>query len=157
MICTKPIAVKYIYSAGLRLGEVLRLRLKDKPERRRIFVRDAKGKKDRCTILSGKVYQKLEEYFRVYKPVEWVFEGVNGGPYSERSVQNIFTRAKIQSGINSAATVHTLRHSFATHLLEKGVSLRYIQELLGHEEHQDDGDLYAYFEERVGQIEESVG
>ncbi|MBK6620998.1 MAG: phage integrase N-terminal SAM-like domain-containing protein, partial [Saprospirales bacterium] len=70
--------------------------------------------KDRCTILSEKAFQKLEVYFALYKPVEWVFEGANGGPYSERSVQNIFTKAKIKSGINPYATVHTLRHSFAT-------------------------------------------
>ena len=69
----------------------------------------------------------------MYKPVEWVFEGQQGGPYSVRSIQQIFSRAKKKSGINSYATVHTLRHSFATHLLEKGVGLRYIQQLLGHE------------------------
>ncbi len=123
-----------VYSAGLRLGEVLRLRMLDlQPEKHRILIRGGKGKKDRCTILSEKAFRKLREYFQVYKPVDWVFEGAQGGPYSERSVQNIFTRAKIKSGINPHATVHTLRHSFATHILEKGVDLRYIQDLLGHE------------------------
>ncbi|MBK6932418.1 MAG: site-specific integrase [Saprospirales bacterium] len=122
-----------IYSAGLRLGEVLQLRIADlQPENHRIFIRDGKGKKDRCTILSDKVFAKLSEYFELYQPVEWVFEGEQGGRYSERSVQKIFTRAKEQSKINPYATVHTL-HSFATHLLEKGVDLRYIQDLLGHE------------------------
>jgi site-specific recombinase XerD len=122
-----------IYSAGLRLGEVLNLRLPDiQPESHRIFIRDGKGKKDRCTILSEKVFAKLSEYFDLYKPVEWVFEGEHFGQYSARSVQKIFTRAKQLSKINPYATVHTLRHSFATHLLEKGVDLRYIQDLLGH-------------------------
>ena len=76
---------------------------------------------------------ELSTYFDLYKPVEWVFEGQDGGKYSERSVQNIFIRAKLKSKINPYATVYTLRHSFATHLLEKGVDLPYIQELLGHE------------------------
>lgn len=123
-----------VYSAGLRLGEVLNLQITDlQPSHHRLFVRGGKGKKDRCTLLSDKVIAKLREYFDLYKPVEWVFEGENGGRYGERSVQNIFTRAKQKSGINPHATVHTLRHSFATHLLEKGVDLRYIQDLLGHE------------------------
>lgn len=123
-----------IYSGGLRLGELIRLRLDDlEPAAGRIFVYGGKGKKDRCTILSPKVWQQLQEYIAVYRPVEWVFEGQDGGAYSSRSVQKIFTRAKIHSGINPYATVHTLRHSFATHLLEAGVDLRYIQDLLGHE------------------------
>ena len=122
-----------IYSAGLRLGEVIALRLQDlQPEKERLFVRSGKGNKDRCTILSEKAWQHIKNYIEVYKPVEWVFEGATGGQYSERSVQEIFTHAKKRSMINLDATVHTLRHSFATHLLEKGVDLRYIQELLGH-------------------------
>ncbi len=123
-----------IYSGGLRLGELIRLRLDDlEPDAGRIFVYGGKGKKDRCTILSPKVWQQLKEYIEVFRPVEWVFEGQDGGAYSARSVQNIFTHAKAKSGINPYATVHTLRHSFATHLLEAGVDLRYIQDLLGHE------------------------
>ena len=123
-----------VYSAGLRLGEVLRLKINDiQPEYNRLFVREAKGKKDRCTILSDKVWVILHEYLDMYQPVEWLFEGQAGGQYSERSVQAIFSQAKERSRINPQATVHTLRHSFATHLLEKGVDLRYIQELLGHE------------------------
>ncbi|MBE2206027.1 MAG: tyrosine-type recombinase/integrase [Saprospiraceae bacterium] len=123
-----------IYSGGLRLGELIRLRLDDlEPDAGRIFVYGGKGKKDRCTILSPKVWQQLQEYIAVFRPVEWVFEGQDGGAYSARSVQKIFTQAKIKSGINPYSSVHTLRHSFATHLLETGVDLRYIQDLLGHE------------------------
>lgn len=123
-----------IYSAGLRLGEALGLRLIDlEPTKNRLYVRSGKGQKDRCTLLSEKVWALLREYLDVYQPIEWVFEGVNGGQYSERSVQAVFAQAKVRSGINPQATVHTLRHSFATHLLEKGVDLRYIQDLLGHE------------------------
>lgn len=123
-----------IYSAGLRLGEAIGLRLTDlQPEQNRLFVRGGKGKKDRCTLLSAKVWEQLKTYLEVHQPLEWVFEGQTGGQYSDRSVQEIFTRAKLRAQINPSATVHTLRHSFATHLLEKGVDLRYIQELLGHE------------------------
>jgi len=123
-----------IYSGGLRLGELIQLRLADlQPANQRLFVYGGKGKKDRCTLLSPKVWSRLQHYLEVYMPVEWVFEGQAGGQYSPRSVQEIFVRAKRKSSINSYATVHTLRHSFATHLLEKGVDLRYIQELLGHE------------------------
>jgi integrase/recombinase XerD len=123
-----------IYSAGLRLGEVIKLKIADlQPSNHRIFIRQGKGKKDRCTILSSRILILLEEYIDVYRPIEWLFEGQTGGCYSERSVQAIFEDARRKSKINPMATVHTLRHSFATHLLEKGVDLRYIQELLGHE------------------------
>jgi len=123
-----------IYSAGLRLGELTKLRLTDiQADEHRIFVRDGKGKKDRCTILAGKTETLLRSYLTCYRPVHWLFEGADGGAYSDRSVQAIFTKAKERSKINPLATVHTLRHSFATHLLEKGVDLRYIQDLLGHE------------------------
>lgn len=124
----------FIYSAGLRLGELTKLRLTDiQVSEHRIFVRDGKGKKDRCTILAGKTEAMLKAYLAYYRPVHWLFEGADGGAYSDRSVQAIFTAAKERSKINPLATVHTLRHSFATHLLEKGVDLRYIQDLLGHE------------------------
>ncbi|MEI7587565.1 site-specific integrase [Runella sp.] len=123
-----------IYSAGLRLSELTKLRLTDiQMEEHRIFIRDAKGKKDRCSILAGKTEAILKIYLACYKPIHWLIEGSNGGAYSDRSVQAIFTTAKERSRINPLATVHTLRHSFATHLLEKGVDLRYIQDLLGHE------------------------
>jgi site-specific recombinase XerD len=110
------------------------IRLTDlQPGQNRLFIRAAKGKKDRCTILSEKVWTLLKDYLELYQPVEWLFEGQDGGPYSARSVQNVFARAREKSRINPYATVHTLRHSFATHLLEKGVDLRYIQDFLGHE------------------------
>ncbi|MBI5917524.1 MAG: tyrosine-type recombinase/integrase [Bacteroidetes bacterium] len=123
-----------IYSAGIRLGETVNIRLSDlQPSQNRLFIREGKGKKDRCTILSDRMWVLLKDYLEVYAPVEWLFEGQNGGQYSVRSVQAIFEKARHDSRINPYATVHTLRHSFATHLLEKGVDLRYIQDLLGHE------------------------
>ena len=122
-----------IYSAGLRLGELLALRRTDIiPDRGQILIRGAKGKKDRISLLSPKLLEKLDHYLQEYRPKEFLFEGQNGGMYSAASVQKIFKEAKAKAGITAPASVHTLRHSFATHLLEKGTDLRYIQTLLGH-------------------------
>ncbi len=123
-----------IYSAGIRLGEATQIQVWDlQAESGRLLIRGGKGKKDRYTILSRQVADKIATYRAQYKPVEWLFEGQTGGQYSKRSIQMIFTDAKLKSGINKRGTVHTLRHSFATHLLESGLDLRYIQDLLGHE------------------------
>lgn len=125
--------LKVIYSAGLRLSELTNLRIADiHMERQEIFVHCSKGRKDRFTTLSKSLIAELSEYFEAYQPDYWLFEGLNGGQYSKRSVQVILKRAVRASKINPYATVHTLRHSYATHLLEHGVSLRHIQELLGH-------------------------
>jgi len=122
-----------IYSGGLRLGEVVNLKVTDIDfDRKQIHLRKAKGKKDRYTILSDKAATILKDYIKMYAPGEWLFEGQTGGQYSKKSVQMIFEKALEKSGVKKPATVHTLRHSFATHLLENGVDLRYIQELLGH-------------------------
>jgi site-specific recombinase XerD len=122
-----------IYSGGLRLGELLELKIGDiDSESMRIHVREAKGKKDRYVMLSENVLYLLREYYKVYKPKDYIFEGQKGGKYSSKSVQNIFKKALQKSGIRKKATVHTLRHSFATHLLDDGTDIRYIQELLGH-------------------------
>ena len=122
-----------IYSAGLRLSELINLRLPDvATDRHQLIVRGGKGNKDRITLLSAKVMAPLLQYLDQYAPKEHLFEGSDGGAYSPRSVQLVFHRAKDKAGITTPATVHTLRHSFATHLLEKGTDLRYIQTLLGH-------------------------
>jgi len=122
-----------IYSGGLRLGEVINLRVKDIDSARMTMkVRQGKGKKDRYTLLSDKALELLRVYFRQYRPKIWLFEGEDGSRYSYRSVQEIFYKAVRKSGVKKHATVHTLRHSFATHLLESGTDIRYIQELLGH-------------------------
>ena len=122
------------YSAGLRLTELVNIRLKDIDSKRmQIRVEQSKGKKDRYSILSNRLLKLLREYFKIYKPKEWIFEGATGGQYSQRSIQLIMKEAVKKAGIKKRVSVHTLRHSFATHLLEQGTDLRYIQSLLGHE------------------------
>lgn len=122
-----------VYSAGLRLSELTNILLKDiNYDRRQVFVECGKGHKDRYTLLSENFLETLQAYLKEYQPKHWLFEGQDGGQYSNRSVQAILRRAVEVSGINPRTTVHTLRHSFATHLLEQGVDLRYIQDLLGH-------------------------
>jgi integrase/recombinase XerD len=115
------------------LSEVVGLRVSDIDSKRMmIFIKAPKGNKDRYTILSKELLKWLREYYKKEKPVEWLFEGVTGGQYSMRSLQNIMKEAVKKAGIRKHATVHTLRHSFATHMLENGTDLRYIQNLLGH-------------------------
>ncbi len=122
-----------IYSAGLRISECINLKIKDIDSKRmQIRVEQAKGKKDRYTILSLKTLTLLRKYFLEYKPKVYLFEGQTGGIYSSSSIQNILKIAVLKAGIQKQVTVHTLRHSFATHLLEHGTNLRYIQSLLGH-------------------------
>jgi site-specific recombinase XerD len=121
------------YSAGLRVSEIAALRVSDvDPSRGVIFVRSGKGRKDRYSILATKAKRLLETYIDLYKPQEWLFEGQKGGHLSPRSIQEVFDRAKDKVGITKNVSIHSLRHSFATHLLEDGTDIRYIQELLGH-------------------------
>jgi len=89
--------------------------------------------KDRYSLLSGRILELLRKYYAEYKPKEWLFEGQFGGPYSATSIHAILKSAVEKAGIKKRVTVHTLRHSFATHLLERGTDIRYIQELLGHQ------------------------
>lgn len=123
-----------IYSAGLRVGESVRLKVSDiDGQRKMIHLRSAKGKKDRYTILSDATLEALREYYKKYRPKDFLFEGQGDRKHlSERSIQHVFERAVKSAGIRKPITLHGLRHSFATHLLESGVDLRYIQELLGH-------------------------
>ncbi|MDW3209078.1 MAG: tyrosine-type recombinase/integrase [Reichenbachiella sp.] len=122
-----------IYSAGLRISELINLKIKDvDSENMRIWVRDGKGSKDRITVLSKTALLMLRTYFLEYRPKDYLFEGQTGGRYSVTSLRKVFHRAKAKCGIKTPAVVHTLRHSFATHLLENGTNLRYIQQLLGH-------------------------
>jgi site-specific recombinase XerD len=97
-----------------------------------VRVEQGKGKKDRYTVLSKRTLETLRDYFRAYRPKAWLFEGVEDGHYSSRSVGNVVSKAAIKAKIGKRVSPHTLRHSFATHLLEAGVALPVIQQLLGH-------------------------
>ncbi len=122
-----------IYSGGLRRQEVVKLKVADLDfDRKQIRVQQAKGKKDRYTILSDKTATLLKQYLEQYQPSNWLFPGQNGGRYSTNSIQQFFHKVINKLDIKKEVTLHSLRHSFATHLLEMGVNLRYIQELLGH-------------------------
>lgn len=133
-----------IYSCGLRLSELLNLKLSDiHGDRCTVLVRDAKGKKDRQTIIGVNALNFLRKYYVVYRPKHYVFEGEGGGRYSAKSVQHIIARALLKAGVCRHATAHTLRHSFATHLLENGTDLRYIQVLLGHSSSKTT-EIYAH-------------
>ena len=122
-----------IYSCGLRLSEAVGLRIQDvNLGRRNIFVKAGKGKKDRYVTLANSIILYLNLYKKQYKPVYWLFEGESGGQYSKSSVQKIFRKAVEQSKVNPIATVHTLRHSYATHCVENGFSIALIQKALGH-------------------------
>ena len=122
-----------IYSAGLRLGELINLKIGDiNSETMKIHIRQSIGKKDRYVMLSENLLALLREYYKKYKPRDYVFEGQKGGKYSPKSVQTVFKNSLAKACIKKKASVHTLRHSFATHLLDNGTDIRYIQELLGH-------------------------
>lgn len=122
-----------IYSAGLRLGEARRLKAADIDSHRMLVrVQQAKGFKDRYTILSPKALELLREYWKKYRPAVWLFETRRGKQMSERAVGIAFKKALQKAGVQKQMGVHALRHSFATHLLEQGVSLPLIQKLLGH-------------------------
>jgi integrase/recombinase XerD len=125
-----------IYAGGLRVSEAARLKVSDvNGERKQVFVRGGKGGKDRYTVIGEPALAALRDYWRVYRPRDWLFPGARPDKHiSPRTIQTVFQRARDKAGIRKDATVHTLRHSFATHLLEDGVDVRYIQELLGHED-----------------------
>ena len=123
-----------IYSCGLRRSELINLKLTDIDSKRNIvIIRQSKGRKDRITPLSSKILDLLRVYYKQYKPKKYLFEGQESGTfYSEQSLQSVLKQALQKTKIKKPVTLHWLRHSYATHLLESGTDLRYIQELLGH-------------------------
>jgi len=125
--------ISLLYSAGLRRSELLNLKLTDIESKRMLIrVQDAKGNKDRYTLLSETVLKDLRNYYKQYKPKEYLFEGQHKKQYSPNSVGKVVSNTAYKAGIKIPVSAHILRHSFATHLLESGVDIRYIQLLLGH-------------------------
>lgn len=123
------------YSSGLRVSEVCSLTLEDiDSDRMMIRVKSGKGRKDRYSLLSKKTLELLRLYYSEYQPKAWLFEGAKPGtPLTARTAQRVFKNACEKAGIQKNVGIHSLRHSFATHLLEAGTDLRYIQDLLGHQ------------------------
>ncbi|WP_027340405.1 site-specific tyrosine recombinase/integron integrase [Halonatronum saccharophilum] len=123
-----------VYSAGLRVGEVVKLKCEDiDSDRMLIRVRQGKGRKDRYTTLSHFALEEIRDYYKLYSPKKWLFPGAKLNTHlTKRTVQRVFKRACSKAKIKKKVSIHDLRHSFATHLLERGTDLRYIQELLGH-------------------------
>lgn len=122
-----------IYSCGLRRSELLNLRLRDIDSNRKlVLIKQGKGMKDRIVPLSEKILELLRDYYKAYRPKEMLFEGQTNIKYSAKSLQSVLKQSVVKAKINKPITLHWLRHSYATHLLENGTDLRYIQELLGH-------------------------
>jgi len=123
-----------VYSAGLGVSEVVKLKPEDiDVERKLIHIRGAKGRKDRYTLLSDVALETIRKYLKEYGQSKWLFPSQDKQKYiTTRTVEKIFSTACKKTNIKKNVTVHSLRHSFATHLLESGTDLRYIQELLGH-------------------------
>lgn len=122
-----------IYGSGLRIGEALNLRIENIDSKRMLInIYNSKGKKDRSTILGVATLKTLRKYYKKYKPKDYLFEGQFGGKYSAGSAGKILAKAITKTKVPRRGGLHSLRHSFATHLLEAGTDLRYIQVLLGH-------------------------
>ena len=136
--------ISTIYSCGLRISEVINLNINDiDSSAMTVKIVNAKGNNDRNVMLSEKLLKLLREYFKTYDPKKYLFTGISGGRYSARSIQQIFNRVVKVAGIKKRVTVHSLRHSFASHLLDSGTDIRFIQELLGHK-HLSTTQIYTH-------------
>ena len=127
-------ALMLAYASGLRVSEVVRLRIEDiDSQRHLIHIRRAKGRKDRMVPLADVALEILRSYWYACRPTTWLFPGAKPDRHlSKRTVQRVLERARERSGIQKPFSMHSLRHSFATHMLEDGIDLRYVQEFLGH-------------------------
>jgi len=122
-----------IYSCGLRVSEMINMRIRDIDHKRMIiWIRNSKSNKDRQVQLTPQILQLIEQYIQYYEPKYYLINGMNGGQYSSASIQKMIKATCKRAGIYKNVTPHTLRHSFATHLLENGTDIRFIQHILGH-------------------------
>lgn len=125
--------LKLCYGMGLRVSEIVNLKIEHiDSDRMQVLIENAKGKKDRYVNLPESILLELRQYFKEYKPKVYLFEGMMGGQFSKRSAQSVFKQAMRKANINKRVGIHSLRHSYATHLLESGTDIRFVQELLGH-------------------------
>lgn len=125
--------LKILYGCGLRVSEVIALKIEDiDSSAMRLMVRAAKGKKDRALPLPLSLLESLRQYYTTYRPKHYLFEGQSGGNYSAKSIQSFIKKYAREAKIQKSVTPHMLRHSYATHQLENGINIRYVQELLGH-------------------------
>ncbi|AWA30932.1 integrase [Flavobacterium magnum] len=125
--------LKLCYGMGLRVSEICALKISDvDSQNMQVLIECGKGKKDRYANLPQSILKQLRAYYLQYKPKRYLFEGKDGGPYAIRTIQLIFHEGMQKTGFNRKLGIHSLRHSFATHLLEQGTDVRFIQELLGH-------------------------
>ncbi|GAA4469008.1 hypothetical protein GCM10023189_55190 [Nibrella saemangeumensis] len=121
------------FAMGLRVSEIVNLKITDIDSRnKQVSIDRAKGKKDRYVNLPEIILDQLREYYKIYRPKKYLFEGQYGEQYNKRSAQLVFKQALKKARINKAVGIHALRHSYATHLLENGSDIKFIQELLGH-------------------------
>ncbi len=125
--------LKLCYGMGLRLSEIINLKISNiDSQTMQVHIERGKGKKDRYVNLPESILEQLRTYYMKYRPKEYLFEGQYGGSYSPRSIQQVFKNSLLKASINKKVGIHSLRHSYATHLLESGTDIRFIQELLGH-------------------------
>jgi site-specific recombinase XerD len=129
------VMLKLCYGMGLRVSEIVNLKVADIDKNRMVVhIEASKGKKDRCVTLPSSILDDLRNYYCAFRPKTYLFEGQYGGQYSTRSVQVVFKNAMQKAKINKTVGIHGLRHSYATHLLEYGTDMYFIQKLLGHKD-----------------------
>lgn len=125
--------IAMLYGSGLRIGEIINLKLSDFDfKRKQLHIKNAKGRKDRYTTIAESLFPLLKNYHNTYTPKIYFIENPKGGRYSAESIRAFLRKSTKAAGITKTVTPHTLRHSYATHMLEQGIDIRYIQELLGH-------------------------